>query len=115
MVFPILYYILIHQSFKELCFKRDLFSTRRRASPLDFGAKKLEPSDDSNFNTLGFCSNVLRHLHSLSGEKGNTLVSQKRMQRYDKFFIYANFSRKNMHFLLFLPNLCKTMITNWVN
>ena len=44
--------------------------------------------------------------YSLSGEKGNTLVSQKRMQRYYIFFIYANFLQKNMHFLPKTPILC---------
>ena len=75
-------------------------------------AKKLEPSDDSNFNTLGFCSNVLRHLHSLSGEKGNTLVSQKRMQKYSIFFTYANILQKKCDFLCDLVHLCKANVAN---
>ncbi len=53
---------------------------------------------------------VTRTALSLSGEKGNTLVSQKRMQRYDIFFIYANFSLKNMHFLPFFAIFCQTNV-----
>ena len=46
------------------------------------------------------------HFNSLSGEKGNTLVSQKRMQKYGKFFIYANILVKKGCFLCFLAYLC---------
>ena len=53
---------------------------------------------------------VARTSLSLSGEKGNTLVSQKRMQRYYIFFIYANFLQKNMHFLAKTPILCHVEI-----
>jgi len=100
----LLYYILIEQSFNDRSFCKRAF--------LAESAKKLEPSGDSNFNTLGFVSLPCGRLQSLSGEKGNTLVSQKRMQRYDKFLIYANFSQKNMHFLCFLAYLCNMMIAN---
>ena len=53
-----------------------------------------------------------RHLNRLSGEKGNTLVSQKRMQRYSIFFIYANILQKNMHFLTILTIFCNTNVAN---
>ena len=53
-----------------------------------------------------------RHLNRLSGEKGNTLVSQKRMQRYSIFFIYANILQKNMHFLIILTAFCNTNVAN---
>ena len=83
-----------------------------QACPRAKSAKKLEPSNDSNFNTLGLASYALQHLHSLSGEKGNTLVSQKRMQKYNKFFKRANILVKNLHFLYFLPDLCQANVTN---
>ena len=53
-----------------------------------------------------------RHLNSLSGEKGNTLVSQKRMQRYSIFFIYANILLKNMLFLTIYAIFCNTYVAN---
>ena len=60
----------------------------------------------------GFVACLATARKRLSGEKGNTLVSQKRMQRYGKFFIYANISQKNMHFLPKIAELCKAKISN---
>ena len=60
----------------------------------------------------GFVACLATARKRLSGEKGNTLVSQKRMQRYGKFFIYANISQKKHAFFAKIAELCKIKISN---
>ena len=58
------------------------------------------------------CKLCLWDILTVSGEKGNTLVSQKRMQKYGKFFIYANILVKKGYFLLFFAKMCYAKVTN---
>ena len=67
-------------------------------------AKKLEPSDDSNFNTLGVCSLPCDRSQTPLGRKGKHACFSKADAKVVHFFhICKFFAKKHAFFVFFSP------------